>query len=250
MWTDLCPAYRLVGSESLSDALVAHHYTINDRLDAVIVVDRTIPTFEYQTFYAMGHADEPEGQQGKLHFLEHIMGGVGSHPPGVLAELIGSNGGKYHAAMGIHMTYFTMRFPSDKLALAVEIDRDRFYNTMFDRKFVDKERQAVLTEVSGESTSSRTRFSSYFGGLVYGRDNLDGLGTPSFIEKIEPEDLKQLFHNVLRRKRSLVVVIGDVEVDDILTKLAEAFPGGNSRQKDESPLPGFPILMRLAKDMT
>ena len=64
--TDTCLAYRLVGSESLSDALVAHHYAINDRLDAVIVVDPTTPTFEYQTFYAIGYADEPEREQGKL----------------------------------------------------------------------------------------------------------------------------------------------------------------------------------------
>ena len=63
LFTDTCLAYRLVGSESLSGALVANHYSINDRLDAVIVVDPTTPTFEYQTFYAMGHADEPEGQQ-------------------------------------------------------------------------------------------------------------------------------------------------------------------------------------------
>ncbi len=94
--TDTCLAYRLVGSESLSDALVAHHYTINDRLDAVIVVDPTIPTFEYQTFYAMGHADEPEGEQGKLHFLEHIISGTGSRPTGELGELIARNGGQHH----------------------------------------------------------------------------------------------------------------------------------------------------------
>ena len=238
--TVTCHAYRLVGSEALSDALVAHHYTINANLDAVIVVDPTVPTFEYQTFYAMGYADEPEHEQGKLHFLEHIIGGVGSYPPGGLAELIGSSGGKYHAAIGIHMTYFTMRFPSDKLALAVEIDRDRFYSTLFDKEFVDKERQAVLTEISGESTSSSRRFSRYFGGLLYGMDNLDGLGTPGFVEKIEPGDLKQLFHNVLRRKRRLVVVIGDVDLEDVLTKLAEAYRSGNNRTDETSPEPRFP----------
>ena len=183
MCSDTCPAYRLVGSETLSDALVAHHYTINTDLDAVIVVDPTIPTFEYQTFYAMGHADEPEGEQGKLHFLEHIIGGVGRHPPGVLAELIGSNGGKYHAVTGLHMTYFTMRFPRDKLALAVETDRDRFYGTMFDKEFVEKESQVVLTELSGKSTRLSRRFSGQFWGLAYGRENFDGVGTEALLKK-------------------------------------------------------------------
>lgn len=239
-WTDTCPAYRLVGSESMLDALVAHHYTINDRLDAVIVVDPTIPTFEYQTFYAMGYADEPEGERGKLHFLEHVIAGMGNRPSGELNQLIKRNGGEHRAYTGRHMTYFTMRFPRGKLALAVEIDRDRFYRTKFEKEFIDNEKQVVLTEVSGKSTSSRRRFSRHFLGLVYGRENLDGLGTPGFIDRIEPGDLKQLFHNVLRRKRRLVVVIGDVDEDDVLGKLAEAFPGGDSRTEDRSPLPRFP----------
>ena len=238
--TDTCLAYRLVGSESLSDALVAHHYTINDRLDAVIVEDPTTPTFEYQTFYAMGSADEPEGQQGKLHFLEHIIAGTGSLPPGELNGLIAGNGGKSDAATGLHMTFFTMRFPSDKLALAVEIDRDSFYGTVFNTEFIEKERQVVLTEVSGKSTRSGRRFSGHFFGLVYGKERFEGVGKASFIEKVKPGDLKQLFHNVLRRKRRLVVVIGDVDEEDVLTKLAEAFPGGDRQREDRSSLSRFP----------
>ncbi len=238
--TDPCLAYRLVGSEALSDALVAHHYTINATLDAVIVVDRTMPTFEYQTFYAMGYADEPEGELGKLHFLEHVIGGMGGYPPGAQAELMGKNGGNSNARTGADMTYFTMRFPNDKLALAVEIDRDRFYRTLFDAEFIANEKQVVLTELSGSSTRSTRRFSKQFWGLVYGRENFDGLGTAALIKRTEPGDLKQLFHNVLRRKKRLVVVIGDVELDNVVTKLADAFPGGDRRQEDRSPLPVFP----------
>ncbi|MCY3765864.1 MAG: insulinase family protein [Gemmatimonadetes bacterium] len=238
--TDTCLAYRFVGSESLSDALVAHHYSINDRLDAVIVVDPTMPTFEYHTYYAMGYADEPEGEQGRLHFLEHIIAGMGSRPSGELNQLIMRNGGQHLAYTAHHMTYFTMRFPRDKLALAVEIDRDRFYRTLFDMEFIDNEKQVVLTELSRNSTRSRRRFSRQFWGLVYGREKFNGVGTAALIEGIKPGDLQQLFHNVLRRKRRLVVVIGDVDEEDVLTKLAEAFPSRDRPKGDRSPLSRFP----------
>ena len=184
MYSDTCPAYRLVGSEELSDALVAHHYTINSRLDAVIVVDRTIPTFEYQTFYAMGYADEPEGQQGKLHFLEHIISGTGSRPTGELGELIARNGGQHLAYTSHHMTYFTMKFPRDKLALAVGIDRDRFYGTRIDQEIFDNEKQIVLTELSRKNASGRDRFSYHFWGRVYGRENFEGVGTEALLKKL------------------------------------------------------------------
>ena len=184
MCTDTCPAYRLVGSESLSDALVAHHYTINARLDAVIVVDPTMPTFEYRTFYAMGHADEPEGKQGKLHFLEHIIAGTGSHPRGKLSELIIRNGGQHLAYTGYHMTYFTMRFPRDKLALAVDIDRNRFYGTRIDQEIFDNEKQIVLTELSRKNASGRDRFSNHFWGRGDGRENFEGVGTEALLKKL------------------------------------------------------------------
>ena len=238
--TDTCLAYRLVGSEALSDALVAHHYTINDRLDAVIVVDPAMPTFEYQTFYAMGHADEPEGEQGKLHFLEHIVAGTGSRSPEELEQLIARNGGQSQASTGLHMTYFKMRFPSDKMSLAIEIDRDRFFGTRIDWEALEKERQIVLTELSRNIANWENRFSNQFWGLVYNKDNFEGVGTRALIDKIESGDLKQLFHNVLRRTRRLVVVIGDIEVDDVLTKLAEAYPDRSNHEKSIPTEPRFP----------
>ena len=248
IYSDPCLAYRLVGSESLSDALVAHHYTINARLDAVIVVDPTMPTFEYRTFYAMGHADEPEGKQGKLHFLEHIIAGTGSHPRGKLSELIIRNGGQHLASTGHHMTYFTMRFPRDKLALAIEIDRDRFYRTIIDQENVEHERKAVLTEHSRRISNWKNRFTNRFWGLVYGRESFEAVGTESFIKEIEPGDLKQLFHNVLRRKRRLVVVIGDVVVDDVLEKLAEAFPDRKNHLGNATIVELFPNPEALGED--
>ena len=160
--TDTCLAYRLVGSESLSDALVAHHYTINDRLDAVIVVDPTMPTFEYQTFYAMGYADEPEHEQGKLHFLEHLIGGPGSRPPGDLEQLIARNGGQSSASTSLNMTDFTLRFPKGKFALAVEIDRERLCDTLIDQDSIERERQVILTELSLRSANEWTRFTNQF----------------------------------------------------------------------------------------
>ena len=238
--TATCHAYRLVGSEALSDALVAHHYSINATLDAVIVVDKTIPTFEYQTFYAMGSADEPEGQQGELHFLEHIIADAGSRPPGELAELIGANGGQYHATTDLNLTNFRLRFPRDKLPVAVEIDRDGFYSTVINNEVVEKQRQIVLTELRRNLARSSRRFSSQFWGMVYGRDKLEGVGTEALINDITPGDLKQLFHNVFRRKRRLIVVIGDIDVADVLARLVEAFPAGKMEPQRGSSLSRFP----------
>jgi len=218
-----CTAYELIGTATLSETLVAQHYTINPRLDAVIVVDRTIPSFEYQTFYCAGSADEPEGEQGQLHFLEHIMMGRGGYEPGKLKQIIAENGGQSHAATYLHFTRFTLRFPKDKFDLAVEIDRDIYYNTVIDEEVVEKEKKIVLTERSQRLTQPARRSANYFYGLIYGKKNFNGLGTETFIQQLEPVGLKEYYEHFLCEQKRLIVIIGDVDIDHVLTKLDEAY---------------------------
>ena len=240
--TGTCAAYQLIGTEELSEELVAQHYTINLNLDAVIVVDRTIPTFEYHTYYSAGSVDEEEVKQGRLHFLEHIISGTGSHEYGKLKQIIIENGGQSNAFTASHITYFVMRFPKDKLDLAVDIDSDRYYHTVINEEVVEKEKRIVLTEISRRQSDLQRDFSNRFWGLVYGKKNFNGLGTENFIKQLEPVGLKAYHENFLRHQKRLIVVIGDVDMDHVLTKLDEAYgneqiPGEIS---GESPPPQFP----------
>ena len=244
-----CSAYQLIGTAALSEELVARHYTINPRLDAVIVVDRTIPTFEYHTYYSAGSADEEEAQQGRIHFLEHIMFDAGSHEPGKLNQIIVDNGGQNYAFTTIHYMYLRMRFPKDKLDLAVEIDSERFYSTKINEAVVENQKKIVMTERSRNSADPNRKFSNRFFGLIHDKNQSSYIGTESFIKQLEPVDLKDYYENFLRRQKRLVVVIGDVEVDHVLTKLDEAY--GNEQISgeisSESPSPQFPNSEMLGK---
>ena len=253
--TGTCVAYDLVGTAALSEELIAQHYTINPNLDAVIVVDKTIPTFEYQTYYSAGSADEKEGEQGRIHFLEHIISDTGSHEPGKLNQIIVDNGGQNYAFTTIHHMYLRMRFPKDKFDLAVEIGSERFYNTVISEEVVENQKKIVLTEISRRQSDSGRNFSKRFWGLVYKKKNFDGLGTENFVKQLKPDDLKDYYENFLRHQKRLIVVIGDVDVDHVLTKLDEAY--GNeqisSEISNESPPPQFPnpkILGKKVKDIS
>ena len=245
----ICHSYQLIGTATLSEELIVQHYTINPNLDAVIVVDRTIPTFEYHTYYSAGSVDEEEVKQGRLHFLEHIISGTGSHEYGKLKQIIIENGGQSNAFTSSHITYFVMRFPKDKFDLAVEIDRDRYYHTVINKEVVEKEKRIVLTEISRRRSDLQRNFSNRFWGLIYEKKNFNGLGTEDFIKQLEPVGLKAYHENFLRRQKRLVVVIGDVHMDQVLTKLDEAY--GNEQISgeisSESPPPQFPNPEMLGK---
>ncbi len=225
-----CADYQLIGTEVLSEELVAQHYTINPNLDVVIVVDRTTPTFEYQTFYCAGWADEEEGKQGRLHFLEHIMSGTGSQEYGRLNQIVSKNGGQKNATTYYHFTRFTLRFPKDKFDLAVEIDSDRFYNTVINEEVVEKEKKIILTERNRMLANLTRRFTYYFFDLVYKKKNFDGFGTEAFIKQLNPIDLRAYYENLLRQQKRLIVVIGDVDRDYVLMKLDEAYSSASAMQ--------------------
>ena len=149
--------------------------------------------------------------------------------------------------------YLRMRFPKDKFDLAVEIDRDRYYGTLINEEIVENEKKIVLTEKSRNLANSNKKFSNRFWGLVYKKKNFSGVGTEDFIKQLEPDDLKAYHDNFLRRQKRLVVVVGDVDMDHVLTKLDEAY--GNEQIPDESssesPPPQFPnpeILGKKVKD--
>ena len=239
--TGTCHSYQLIGTAALSEELVAQHYTINPNLDAIIVVDRTIPTFEYQTFYCAGSADEEEDQQGRLHFLEHLMSG---HD-----QIVIENGGRKNATTSYHYTYFILRFPKDKLDLAVDIDRDRYYNTVINEEVVEKEKKIILTERSRSLPNLTRRFTNYFFSLIYKKKNFDDIGTEAFIKQLESVGLKAYYENFLRRQKRLIVVIGDVDIDHVLTKLNEAY--GNEQIPGELlsklPAPHYPNSEILGK---
>ncbi len=251
--TETCHSYELIGTGALSEELVAQHYTINPRLDAVIVVDRTIPTFEYYTFYCAGFADEEKGEQGRIHFLEHIMSDTGSYEPGKLNQLIVDNGGQNYAFTTIHYMYLRMRFPKDKFDLAVEIDSKRFSNTLINKEVVENQKKIVMTERSRNLADPNRQFSNRFFGLIHGKKQSSYIGTEDFIKQLESVDLKAYYENFLRHQKRLILVIGDVDVDHVLTKLDEAY--GNEQIAGElsskSPSPQFPnseILGKKIKD--
>ena len=72
------------------------------------------------------------------------------------------------------------------------------------------------------------KFGSYFLGLAYGKKQLSYIGTEDFIKQLKPVDLKYYYENFLRHQKRLVVVIGDVDVAQVLTKLDETY---NNEQK-------------------
>ena len=110
---------------------------------------------------------------------------------------------------------------------------------------MEKEKKIVLTERSQRLARPTRRSSNYFYGLIYGKKNFNGLGTETFIRQLEPVGLKEYYENFLCEQKRLIVIIGDVDIDHVLTKLDEAY--GNDITPVKLVAPQFPDRDVLGK---
>ena len=48
-------------------------HTLSNGMQVVVVTNRSAPAVVHMVWYKVGAADEPRGQSGIAHFLEHLM---------------------------------------------------------------------------------------------------------------------------------------------------------------------------------
>src|SRR4029079_5231629 len=70
-------------------------FTLDNRLDRVAIPDHRTPVGTHMVWYRNGSADDPLGQSGIAHFLEHLMfKGTEKHPAGEFSQVVSGLGGQ------------------------------------------------------------------------------------------------------------------------------------------------------------
>ncbi len=64
-------------------------FTLANGLDVVVIPDHRVPVVTHMIWYRNGSADDPLGQSGIAHFLEHLMfKGTAKHPAGEFSKVV------------------------------------------------------------------------------------------------------------------------------------------------------------------
>ena len=64
-------------------------FTLDNGMQVVVVTNRSAPAVVHMVWYKVGAADEPRGQSGIAHFLEHLMfKGTRYTPPGEFSKIV------------------------------------------------------------------------------------------------------------------------------------------------------------------
>ncbi|MGR7894688.1 pitrilysin [Klebsiella aerogenes] len=103
----------------------------------------------------VGSLQDPADHQGLAHYLEHmtLMGSQKYPQPDSLAEFLKMHGGSHNASTAPYRTAFYLEVENDALNGAVERLADAIAAPLLDKKYAERERNAVNAEL----TMARTR---------------------------------------------------------------------------------------------
>jgi len=115
----------------------------------------TVPLQETKAVTALvlckvGSRFESPDVNGISHFIEHLMFKGTARRPNTLAisKLLDGVGAEYNAFTGKDYTGYYVKLNSEKLDLALDVVSDMLYNSKFDPKEIDRERQVIIEEIS------------------------------------------------------------------------------------------------------
>jgi zinc protease len=203
-------------------------FTLKNGMDVLVITDRRAPVVTQQIWIKAGAADEPRGESGIAHFLEHLMfKGTPSIPPGEFSKIIARNGGDDNAQTSEDYTMYYERIARDRLGLIMKMDADRMANLRLDEKNVLSERDVIIEE-------RRQRTDNNPGARLYERMMAmlhphHPYGTPTIgwlseMKTLSRQDAIDWYKARYAPNNALLVVAGDIDAAE-LKPLAEKYYG-------------------------
>jgi zinc protease len=221
----------------------SHRFRLDNGLEVAVLEVAESPVVSTVLWYRAGARDEPPGQGGAAHFLEHMMfKGSPGYRPGAVDRRTQELGGVNNAFTGHDATVYYFRFSPDHWAEALAIEADRMQSLDLDPPAIDGERQVILEEIAMYQSDpwdalEEAVLAALFPGHAYGRPVL---GTREELAAIGREELAAFHRRHYRPDRSLLVVAGPVRssLEGVIRERFEAIErSGGTRPLLASPSP-------------
>ena len=203
-------------------------FTLDNGMEVVVVEDHRAPVVQQMVWYRAGSADEPKGQSGVAHFLEHLLfKGTDTLKPGEFSATVAANGGEDNAFTSYDYTAYYQRVAADRLPLMMEMESDRMVNLNLSENDIATERNVILEERNQRTENNpRALFGEQMNAAQYlnSRYGVPVIGWKHEMEELSLEDALSFYSTYYAPNNAILVVSGDVEPEEV-KRLAEEYYG-------------------------
>lgn len=193
-----------------------------------------------------GSVDELGPETGVAHFAEHMLfNGTTAYPENQLIDVLRSFGADFGPDINAYTSYgetvYKLEVPNDdgSIGEAMNVLGEWLSEATIDPDQVVAERGVVLDEwrVRTQSVSGRlfgVAQDLYLAGTPY--EGRSPIGERADIEAMSPETLRGFYDAWYRPDNAAVVVVGDIDVDDIVARIEDTF--GPAQRRGDAPADG------------
>jgi predicted Zn-dependent peptidase len=218
-------------------------FKLKNNLTVIVHQDKSTPMACLNIIYDVGARDEDENKTGFAHLFEHLMFGGSINIPNY-DEPLQLVGGENNAFTTNDITNYYCTVPSENLETAFWLESDRMLSLAFDKKSLEVQRSVVIEEFK------QRYLNQPYGDvwlllrpLIYNVHPYKWATIGKEIKHIEDatmEDVKAFFKEHYNPSNAVLVVAGDVEVEQVKALAEKWFEPIDAGVKPKRNLPVEP----------
>lgn len=221
-------------SDLAAEAAIEYGRLPNGLRYAVMANETPSNTASLLMRFDTGSINEPDGQEGLAHFLEHMaFNGSKNIPEGEMIKRLEKFGLAFgadtNASTSFDETIYQLELPEvndEILDETLMIMRETASHLTLDPDAIDRERGVILAEkrarISPAYNASIASLKFYLEGSLF--PSRIPIGTDASIASVTPENFREFYNGYYRPEDTFVVLVGDFETDYAAGKI-EAFFG-------------------------
>ncbi len=205
----------------------ATQFTLGNGMQVLVVPNHRVPIVTLELWYKSGASEDPEGQTGLAHFLEHLMfKGTDRYPDNTIERYSVANGGiGVNAATSHDYTVYRQNLPKQHLAKLLDMEADRMVNLQLKEEHIAPELGAVQNERRGNENSPSYLwydriYAALYPGHPYGRSVI---GTTEQIATLDRAKAIAFYKRHYAPNNAILVVAGDVTDGEVRTLTERTF---------------------------
>lgn len=210
-------------------------FQLDNGLTVLVHSDHSTPTVFVGMWYGVGSKDEPEGKSGFAHLFEHLMFQSSENHEGEFfspftdAGATGMNG-----TTNEDRTNYYATVPSGAIDMALWMESDRMANLLgaVTQDVLDEQRGVVQNEKRRGETRPYAQMYDKIRAGIYPVDHPyrhSVIGSMEDLDAASLEDVHEWFETYYGASNVVMVLAGDITLEDAKTKVAHYFseaPGG------------------------
>jgi predicted Zn-dependent peptidase len=193
------------------------------------VVTESLPSVRSAAFgiwAGVGSRDEDLDHAGATHYLEHLLfKGTSRRTALDISAAIDAVGGELNAFTGKEYTCYYARVLDADLPLAIDVVSDMVTSSLITPQDVDAERGVILEEIAMNDDDPTDVVHEAFAAQLFGDTPLGRpiLGTTDSINRITREQIAEHYAARYRPENLVVAVAGNIDHDEVVTHVRQAF---------------------------